>query len=462
MKKLNLFYEKFPHWIDTKTLFIKLFGKTNDTFWLDSSRVEGGLSRFSYMGKAKKTYTFSSQRNTRNVFSFLERHLKGQEIVSALPFDFVGGFIGYFGYELRMLTGSYVNMSFRSPYPDSMWFLVDQFLVFDHKEKCIYLVCLAEEEIHATLWFKKIKEQMCSQSIQKRINHVKKKRTITFVLKRNHKQYLSDIAACKRYLREGQSYQICLTNSFHTKASIDPLLLYVLLRKENPAPFAAFLKHDSLAILSSSPERFLHIDPKGNIEAKPIKGTSKRGIGEEQDHALAAKLLTSQKNRAENLMITDLLRNDLGKVSDIGSVTVPKLIALESYQTVHQLVSTIHAKLAKNKSVVDCIKACFPGGSMTGAPKGRTMEIIESLEKDTRGIYSGALGFLSFSKAIDLNIIIRTIVQKKDTLSIGAGGAILIQSDPEKEYEEMLLKADVLIHTITKALGAKKYIIKGQ
>ncbi|HEX8965683.1 MAG TPA: aminodeoxychorismate synthase component I [Patescibacteria group bacterium] len=452
---MNIFLKKLDFWKDPQEVFENLFQKKNNVFWLDSSRAEQGMARFSYMGEATSAYSYSL-KDKISVFAYLEKQIKKHKIKENLPFDFVGGFVGYFGYELQALTG--YSTKLHSVYPDSLWMLVTQFFVFDYKEKSIYLVCLSNNKKSAKRWIadseNKIKVQKKIKKIAKTID------AITFSLDRSHKQYLLDIQKCKEYLKNGESYQICLTNQFRTKAEVDDFSLYKTLRTLNPAPYGAFIKHNDLAILSSSPERFLYIDSKKNVETKPIKGTSKRSNNKKEDAKLAQELLHSEKDRAENLMITDLLRNDLGKVCKIGSIHVPKLISLESYQTVHQLVSTVTGTLRKDVSIIDCILACFPGGSMTGAPKKRTTEIIATLEKKPRGIYSGALGFLSFTGAVNLSIVIRTIVKQKNTISIGAGGAVLMQSDAEKEYQEMLLKAKVLLDAITQAAHAKRYIIK--
>jgi len=201
-------------------------------------------------------------------------------------------------------------------------------------------------------------------------------------------------------------------------------------------------------VLSSSPERFLRVGRDRWVEAKPIKGTSRRGTTAAEDVRLAEQLRGDEKNRAENLMIADLLRNDLGSVCEVGTVHVPHLIQVETYETVHQLVTTVRGLLREGLDPVDCVRACFPPGSMTGAPKRRTMRIIDALEGESRGVYSGAIGYFGLSGACDLSVAIRTIVLDGGSARIGAGGAVVMQSEAEAEYEEMLLKASAPMRAI--------------
>ena len=264
---------------------------------------------------------------------------------------------------------------------------------------------------------------------------------VSFQCGRGREQYLADIARSQAELAAGESYEVCLTDQFSTDASPDPFVLYRHLRRSNPAPFAAYLKFGELAVVSSSPERFLSVDRDRRVEARPIKGTISRSDDPVVDAALRAELTEDEKTKAEHLMIVDLLRNDLGRVCDVDSVSVPELMVVEPYATVHQMVSTISGVLEADRSAVECVHACFPGGSMTGAPKLRTMEIIDDIEDEARGVYSGAIGYFGLDGSTDLSIVIRTIVMRPGRTTIGAGGAIVMQSDPVDEFDEILLKA---------------------
>jgi para-aminobenzoate synthetase component 1 len=269
-----------------------------------------------------------------------------------------------------------------------------------------------------------------------------------------HDDYVRAIARAKEYIGAGDIYQVNLSQRLSAPLASTPFDLYRRLRSSNPAPFAAYFETPEAAVVCCSPERFLQVRGP-EVETRPIKGTRPRGATEEEDARLAAELLASEKDRAENVMIVDLERNDIGRVCEFGTVHVPELFALESYATVHHLVSTVRGRLRSESTAVDCLRACFPGGSITGAPKVRSMEIIEELEPTRRGIYTGAIGYLCFSGDMDVNIVIRTLVVKDGVAYFQVGGGIVADSDPEAEYLETVDKARALAAALAAEAGAE-------
>jgi para-aminobenzoate synthetase len=446
---------------DTERAFHHLYGDSEHSFWLDSSMLDG-RARFSFMGDAsgplastvsydvgsgELTVTAAGESRVLNesIFAYLSRETRRLHHLSDdLPFDFNCGFAGYLGYELKAdCEGS---DAYASTMPDAFFILADRMIAFDHLEGAAYVlgICPRADTEETDRWIAETALRLASLPPieEPEWSEVATEGDpVQFHLARSHSQYLDDIAECKRQMIDGESYEICLTNKITADVSPDPLPLYRTLRRINPAPFAAFLRIGDAAVLSSSPERFLSIGRDRWAEAKPIKGTVRRSSEPAEDVRLAEDLRTDEKSRAENLMICDLLRNDLGMVSEIGTVHVPNLMHIESYETVHQLVSTVRGLMREEIEPPDCVRACFPGGSMTGAPKKRTMEIIDALEGEARGIYSGAIGYFGLSGSSDLNIVIRTVVMDGERTTLGVGGAIVMQSDAEDEYQEILLKA---------------------
>lgn len=467
--KYQVYSHKLDFFLDSEIVFTNLYQPSNYSFWLDSSMVAEGLSQFSFMGDTEGEHSFIIKYQIKNqqielikqnkitliksnIFGFLEDYLtQNYEQSDELPFKFNGGFIGYFGYELKSLCEAIKN-NHESNLPDAEFIFADRFIVFDHQNKHIYLIYLDQKNYqqNALYWFSETETKLrkiLTQKIEpKNAQEIHKiNLDITSNLTKNKEAYFKDIKTCLQKIKEGESYEICLTNQLHFPPIKNTFAYYCLVRKKNPVPYGAYLKLGENIIICSSPERFLSLDKNGWLESKPIKGTAKRGKTPEEDILLKENLKYSEKERAENLMIVDLLRNDLGKVCEIGTIYVPKLMAIESYNTVHQMVSTIRGKIKKNITAIDCIKASFPGGSMTGAPKKRTMEIIDQLETEARGIYSGSIGFLALNGTLDLNIVIRTAIITPKETSIGIGGAITALSSADKEFAEIILKAQGLI-----------------
>jgi para-aminobenzoate synthetase component 1 len=259
--------------------------------------------------------------------------------------------------------------------------------------------------------------------------------------------YLRCVERAKDYIAAGDIYQVNLSQRFHARTDVTAADLYLVLRETNPAPLAAYLDIGEAQILSSSPERFLRMSGR-HVQTRPIKGTRPRTGDEAKDQVAARELMMSAKDQAELVMITDLERNDLGRVCEFGSVRVPELVRLEEYATVFHLVSTVEGRLRQNISHVEALRACFPGGSITGAPKIRAMEIIDELEPHARGIYTGAIGYFGFNGESDFNIAIRTMIQKGRDLYFHAGSGIVADSDPAGEFDETLAKARGMIEAL--------------
>lgn len=383
----------------------------------------------------------------------------GRAESNELPFDFQCGLVGYIGYEMKEQCGGCRKHA--SGYPDASLFFADQMIAVDHEACSVYLLELCEtRQDRPSRWMREAVESMAAAG-SSRGEGVAAARGCGGVelqgaaWSRDHRDYVQDIESCKEYLLEGESYEICLTNRLRIPGEISrPLDYYRRLRKRNPAPYSAFLDfsgsgRDGVAVCCSSPERFLKLTQEGVLEAKPIKGTVRRGANKEADAEALRSLRGSGKDRAENLMIVDLLRNDMGRVSRIGSVHVPKLMDIETYATVHQMVSTVRGLREEGVTAVECIRCAFPAGSMTGAPKIRTMQIIDQLEHEARGVYSGAIGYISAAGgSFDLNVVIRTAVFSGGRTVIGAGGAITIQSESESEWDEIVAKSEVIRTTL--------------
>jgi para-aminobenzoate synthetase component 1 len=259
--------------------------------------------------------------------------------------------------------------------------------------------------------------------------------------------YLAAVRRAVEYVHAGDCFQVNIAQRLLTPLTEHPLELYARLRERNPAPFAGYFDLGPFAVASASPERFLHVTD-GAVETRPIKGTRPRGRTPDEERARIAELAASAKDRAENVMIVDLLRNDLGRVCQYGTVRVPAVCQVETYKYVHHLVSEVRGQLADGRTPLDLLRACFPGGSVTGAPKVRAMEIIAELEPTARGPYCGSLGYVGFDGAADTNILIRTFTAGRGWVQFPVGGGIVADSEPEREYEETLHKAEGLLRAL--------------
>ncbi len=402
-----------PH--PPEVLFRELFAPARYAFWLERSR-------YSYMGASGDVIV--------NGFNKIDALIEDGAPHADLPIPFTGGYVGYLGYE------SGFHSRHKSPQPDSMLLRVDRFLAIDHRENLLYIVGPDD-------WASDIRCRISKIQAKPRPRWNLPKPATRYSIPRD--EYLQKVREALALIEAGESYELCLTNKVFLESDIPPLDYYETLRRTNPAPYSAFLQFDGIAVASSSPECFLRIDHNRKAESRPIKGTIRRGVDAAEDSRLRQLLASNERFRAENLMIVDLVRHDLSRVSEVGSVRVPRLMEVETYATVHQLVSTIEGQLKPETTMGDCLRALFPGGSMTGAPKIRSIELLEALEPEARGIYSGSIGYFGFDGTADLSIVIRTAVFDGTHVSLGVGGAIVAQSDPEGEWDEMVLKSQALL-----------------
>jgi para-aminobenzoate synthetase component 1 len=369
------------------------------------------------------------------------------EAAPALPgLPFQGGAIGYFGYDLARRLERLPELAVDADsIPEMVIGIYDWAVVVDHRERRSWLVGQGRNPALDLRWPHLVKAFSQIQTIGWQLDDFAVLGEVASSLDRA--RYGRAFDRIQHYIREGDCYQVNLTQRFSAYCSGNPWSAYQLLRPYNPAPFSAYLNYPQVQVLSSSPERFLKVE-NGQVETRPIKGTRPRSPSPEADAASARELSASLKDRAENLMIVDLLRNDIGKCCVPGSVHVPELFKVESYATVHHLVSTIRGRLADGHDALDLLRGCFPGGSITGAPKIRAMEIIEELEPHRRGVYCGAIGYVGFDGNMDTNIAIRTLAHSDHAIRFWAGGGIVADSDPEQEYQECYHKAAALLHLL--------------
>ncbi len=418
---MQLFSLPLRGWVPPANAFLQFFASSPNAFWID--REFNQSTPISVIGAGL-------QAENLPIADLLSTSHEDLE----LPFDWRPGLVGFFEYEgtPRFLS-------------------VDRAMVFDHANRKMYLIGLFETNEDFQHWCNAaflrlglIGGELAAYRLKASITTA----SATASLRHGANEYLAMIERAQQHIAAGDVYQICLTNRIDISHAADPLYVYLQLRETNPAPYAAFIRVGESTLVCSSPEQLIQVSPTGLVSTKPIKGTRPRGDYAAEDEALASELQANEKERAENLMIVDLMRNDIGRVALADSVRVSKLFEIESYATVHQLVSTVEGQLANGKTASDAFAAAFPGGSMTGAPKLRAMQIIAELERGPRGVYSGAVGYFGFNGSADFGMTIRSIVFEGAQAYIGVGGGITSDSDPVAELEETKLKAQALLRVL--------------
>ena len=395
----------------------------------------------------------------RDPFDLLRALVPAGAVQAGAPgLPFAGGAIGCVGYGLRRTVERLPDRP-RDPLdqPDAWFGLYDRAVVFDHLEQRTVGVAIGqgapdvrEREARAGEALADVRSVLAAPTRAWAVPSKGLRRPA--VLKTGRSSYLRSIDRALQYIAAGDIYQVNLSHRIECPYDGDPLDLFLHLARLNPAPFSAFVDTGEFQLVSASPERFVSLFGD-RVSSGPIKGTRPRGLTTEQDALLARDLVTSAKDRAENVMIADLVRNDLGRVCATGSVRVEALCALESFATVHHLVTTVGGRLRTDADRIDLLRAVFPAGSMTGAPKVRAMEIIDELEGEERGLYSGGIGYLSLHGGMDFNIVIRTLLCAGGRAHVRVGGAIVADSDPEKEHRETLDKARALLDVLNAELA---------
>ncbi len=448
----------------------KVFRKFVDSrysFLLESGGSVSDFSRYSFLG-SEPFLVFKSKGEQIEIcegdesetfwgdpFHILQRLISQYSLASSGHSPFPGGAVGYFGYDLCHFVEKLPRNSFDDlQLPDCYLGFYDLVVTFDHLTGKLFISSsgLPEKEPYRrrerAKWRLEETLDILNRDSREDLSVNEEYNIAEIGSNFSRSDYLGAVERAKEYIRAGDIFQVNLSQRFVCSRMTLPFIIYEKLRRINPAPFASFLKFPELSIAGASPERFLRISGR-RVQTRPIKGTRPRGRDDLEDKELARELLESEKDKAELIMIVDLERNDLGRVCKYGSVSVPKLITLETYPTVFHLVSTVEGVLKEDKDHIDCLRACFPGGSITGAPKIRAMEIIDELEPNQRGVYTGSIGYIGFNGETDLNIVIRTMVMAGEKIYFHAGGGIVADSDPATEYEETLHKAKALIETLT-------------
>jgi len=435
-----------------------LFKDQRHCFFLDSSMIHDKLGRYSFIGfepqitlKSKKGFVEARGKCHDNKlfadpFSELQGILDKYKAFYEGKLPFIGGAVGYLGYDMCHHLENLPRKALDDVQaPDCFFGVYDGVIVIDHFKGAVYAAA-AGLLSDADEWAEYVEKTISAGKpgcFSLEVSAPK----ISLTPSMTKTEYMKSVDKIRDYIKSGEVYQVNMTQRFSGESSFSPYELYAHLRRINPAPFAFYMDFGEGQIISSSPERFVKIRG-AKVQTRPIKGTRPRGKNPQQDAANRKELLESEKDRSELLMIVDLERNDLGRVCKAGSVKVPELFLLEEYATVYHLAATVEGELEEGVSAVDCLRAMFPGGSITGAPKIRAMEIIDELENFGRDIYTGSIGYIGFDGNADFNIAIRTILRIGDRVFFHSGGGIIWDSDGEMEYEEMLDKSRALIRAL--------------
>jgi anthranilate/para-aminobenzoate synthase component I len=469
-----------PFWVDPEVAFTELLRDEPTAFWLDSGF--GATSGVTYLGAPSPSSMIAMpdasgrgvrlsspsgglrSRHPGSVFDLLRETTATTSPVDRIASDSdpdqdpgLGlGWVGWLGYELgAQLVGTPHH---RSALPDFALMFADRVIAFDHAARTITLRVPEGSPPdgwvgETTAALEALRGREPAPLLPAPARAVA---PAPATLRHPRNEYLRMLRECAAAITRGDAFQICLTNEITIEANLDPVDTYLRLRRANPSHHAGYLRFGEVALLSSSPEQFLDIRPDGRVETMPIKGTRRRGASVAEDADLVRELAADPKERAENIMIVDLMRNDLSRVAELGSVAVHGLLRVESYRNVHQLVSTISARIAEGRSWVDVLAACLPAGSMTGTPKHSAMTIIDRLERGPRGPYAGAFGYLGTDGRVDLAMTIRSLVVRPDVATIGTGGGITASSIDELEFAETLLKAEPLLAAASAALVVER------
>ncbi|MFC1754590.1 aminodeoxychorismate synthase component I [Thermoproteota archaeon] len=473
MNNCTIFHKKLK--FSSKDL-LSILSRSETGFLLESSLNAFDLGRFSFFGidpflilssKDRRITTLengSMRRQEIGIFDRLRSLLSEYRIDTKgkkIGIPFLGGAVGFLTYDLGFYLEKIPRCNPKDlSIPDAWFAFFDLVVCLDHYKNEIYVISSGFPEKSKHLRRKRGEERLrnfldCLEGLTQDELHVQNRilPQSRYQLKSNftHKDYIKAVDRARDYITKGDIYQINLSQRFSTKTDLSSEQLYGRLREEFPVPFGGILKTDDFSIISGSPERFMKYDGHF-LFTRPMKGTRPRSNNRLQDKRFRRELEQSPKDKAELLMIIDLERNDLGRVCDYGSVKVEKMRSMEEYSTVFQTTSQIRGELHSKRDRIDIIKACFPGGSITGCPKIRAMQIIEELEPNRRGIYTGSLGYFGFNGTMDFNILIRSFFKRQKDVYFGVGGGIVYDSKPEEEYKETLVKAEAL----KRALSVKK------